>query len=982
MTAPFGPDSRLTLVDGSGYVFRAYHGLPPLTRKSDGAPVGAVSGFCNMLFKLLADERDSEQPTHLAVIFDASGDTFRNAIYPLYKANRPPAPEDLKPQFPMIRDATRAFGVPAIEMQGFEADDLIATYARQAEAAGGRVRILSSDKDLMQLVTARVSLFDPMRERALGAEAVREKFGVGPEQVIDVQALAGDSTDNVPGAPGIGVKTAAELLSVYGTLEALLDRAEEIRQPKRRETLIQNRALIEISKQLVTLKTDVPVHEALDAFAVREPDPDALLGFLREMEFSTLTRRIEASLRRDGRLADQADAASPAAPSAAPAPAAAAAAAHGGDTAAFDHSAYETVTDLARLQAWVEAAREAGFVAVDTETDALDAVHGGLVGVSMALAPGRACYVPLAHKRTDGAAVADAAPAAAAAAGDLFDALEPAPLHGGAGPALLDGQIAMADALEVLKPLLEDPAVLKIGQNIKYDLSVFASHGIAVGPIDDTMLMSFVLDAGRGQHGMDSLSERWLGHKPITFKDVCGTGKSAISFDRAPLAAATAYAAEDADVTLRLWRLLKPRLARERVRTVYETLERPLAPVLADMERAGILVDRAELRRLSADFATRMATLEREAHALAGQSFNVASPRQLGEILFDRMGLPGGKRTASGQWSTDSDMLEDLAAGDSGHAGHRLARAIVDWRALSKLKSTYADALIEAAAGAADGRVHTAYNMAGAATGRLSSTDPNLQNIPVRTEEGRRIRRAFIARPGHVLISADYSQIELRLLAHVGDIPELKAAFRDGVDIHAMTASEMFAMPVEGMDPMVRRKAKAINFGIIYGISPFGLARQLGIPQAEARDYIAAYKARFPGIQAYMDRMKAKARADGHVETVFGRRCWLPGTAARSQAEQAFAERQAINAPLQGAAADIIKRAMIRLPAALAGAGLSARMLLQVHDELVFEAPAGEADATCALVAGVMERAALPAVDLSVPLAVDARAADNWADAH
>jgi DNA polymerase I len=952
MTHPIGPDSRVTLVDGSGYIFRAYHGLPPLTRKSDGAPIGAVSGFCNMIFKLIADEKDADQPTHLAVIFDASGNTFRNDIYPMYKANRPPAPEDLVPQFPMIREATRAFGLPCIEMVGYEADDLIATYARQAEALGAKVRILSSDKDLMQLITDKISLYDPMKDRPMGAEAVMEKFGVTPNMVIDVQSLAGDSTDNVPGAPGIGPKTAAELLGIYGTLENLLDHAEEIKQPKRRETLINFRAQIEVSKLLVTLMDTVPVLEHLEHFGVREPDPETLLGFLRKMELKTLTGRVEAGFKRDGYIADKAPHEGGTGPMLPASP-------EQQSFAPIDHSKYETITTLDRLADWIARIQAQGHVAVDTETDALNSVSGGLVGISLAVEAGVACYIPLGHRGAG----------EVGKTGDLF-----------ADPAdqvtLVAGQIPLRAALDALKPILEDDAILKIGQNIKYDLSVFAQHGITLSPIDDTMLMSFALDAGRNSHGMDDLSLRLLGHKPIAFKDVCGSGKSQISFDRVPLDAATKYAAEDADVTLRLWHILKPRLVRERSTTVYETLERPLVPVIAGMEAAGVKVDVAELSRLSTDFGLRMVELEAQAYEQAGITFNIGSPKQLGEVLFDKMALPGGKKTATGQWATDAAILEDLAGQD-----HPLPRTIVDWRTLAKLKSTYTDNL-KTAIDAKTGRVHTSYNMVGAATGRLSSTDPNLQNIPIRTDEGRRIRHAFIAEQGNVLISADYSQIELRLLAHVGDIPQLKKAFIEGYDIHAMTASEMFGVPIEGMDPMIRRQAKAINFGIIYGISAFGLAKQLGIPQGEARDYIANYKQRFPGIQAYMDAMKAMAREKMYVETIFGRRCYVPGIIAKSQAEQAFAERQAINAPLQGAAADIIKRAMIRLPAAIADAGLSARMLLQVHDELVFEAPAQEADATCALVSKVMENAAMPALQLSVPLVVEARSALNWALAH
>ena len=967
---PVGPDSRIMLVDGSGYIFRAYHALPPLTRARDGAPVGAVSGFCNMLFKLLADERNADQPTHLAVIFDASSVTFRNAFYPEYKAHRPDPPEDLVPQFAMIRDATRAFGLPSIEMQGYEADDLIATYARQAEAAGARVQILSSDKDLMQLVTDKVALYDPMKDRPLGADAVLEKFGVTPDRVVDVQALAGDSVDNVPGAPGIGIKTAAQLINEYGTLEALLDRAHEIKQPKRRETLIENRAQIEISKRLVTLMPDVPVEVPLEAFAVREPDPEVLIDFLKDMGFRTLTTRVQASLAREGHIADQASSGPTAGSRVQAAGTSGSAGAAGpgealgaGNLVPVDHAAYRTITDIGALNGFIARARAAGVVAVDTETDRLDSVAGALVGVSLAIGPNDAVYVPVGHVAPGGLG------AAAEPAADLFSPPPPPPASG-------PPQIPLADAIAALKPLLEDEAVLKVGQNLKYDLSVLARHGIMVAPFDDTMQISFVLAAGKHNHGMDELSLRLLDHRPIAFKDVCGSGKGQISFAEVPLDAATRYAAEDADVTLRLWTILKPRLVREKITTVYETLERPLGPVIARMERHGVKVDVNELNRLGADFARRMADLERTAHEQAGETFNIGSPKQLGDMLFGRMALPGGKKTATGQWATDAAQLEELA-----EQGHELPRTIVDWRTLSKLKSTYTDALA-AAINPATGRVHTAYNLVGAATGRLSSTDPNLQNIPVRTEEGRQIRRAFVAERGNLLISADYSQIELRLLAHVGDIPQLKDAFRRGIDIHAMTASEMFGVPMEGMDPMVRRRAKAINFGIIYGISAFGLARQLAIPQGEARDYIKTYFARFPGIQDYMERMKGFARDHGYVETVFGRRCWVPGIRAASKAEQAFGERQAINAPLQGAAADIIKRAMIRLPAAIADAGLSARMLLQVHDELVFEAPEAEAEATCSLVRHVMEQAALPALDLSVPLEVEARAAASWADAH
>ncbi len=927
-SAPVTEDSHLYLVDASAYIFRAFHALPPLSRASDGLPMGAVSGFCNMLFKLLEELKGEARPTHFACVFDKGAITFRNALYSDYKANRSEPPEDLVPQFPLVRRAAEAFATHALEMEGYEADDLIATYARQAAAKGARVTIVSSDKDLMQLVTDRVVMLDTMKNRVLDIGAVHEKFGAGPDKVVDIQALAGDSTDNVPGAPGIGLKTAAQLIAEFGDVDALLARADEVRQPKRRQTLIDHAEQIRLSRDLVTLKDDVPIGVALEDLAVADPDPETLIDFLEEMELRTITRRVREQMERDGALED-----TPA------------------EAAGFDRSLYETVTTTERLADWIARAAEAGVVAVDTETDSLDAVSARLVGVSLAVAPNAACYIPLAHVGPD------------AREGDML---------GGEPPQ----QVAMETALALLKPLLEDPAVLKVGQNIKYDLSVLAGHGIACAPVDDTMLLSFVLNAGMHGHGMDELSERVFSHTPIAFKEVCGSGKSMISFDRVALERATAYAAEDADVTLRLWRAFRPRLPRERVTSVYETLDRPLIPVIAAMERAGIRVDRDALSRLSSDFAQRMAALEGEAFEQAGREFNLASPKQLGDILFGEMGLPGGKKTKTGAWATPADALETLAA-----EGHALPRTILDWRSLSKLRSTYTEALQEAI-NPQTGRVHTSFSMAGAQTGRLSSSDPNLQNIPVRTDEGRKIREAFIAEPGHVLVSADYSQIELRLLAHVAGIETLQKAFRDGLDIHAMTASEMFDTPIEGMDPMVRRRAKAINFGIIYGISAFGLANQLAIAREEAAAYIKEYFEKFPGIRDYMDRTKAFARTHTFVATEFGRRVWVKDISSKNMGQRTFAERQAINAPLQGSAADIIKRAMIRMPGALADAGLNARMLLQVHDELIFECPEAEADRVIETVREVMIGAPLPAVDLSVPLVVEAAAAKTWAEAH
>ncbi|MFC4725935.1 DNA polymerase I [Glycocaulis abyssi] len=921
-TRPVTKDSHVYLVDGSGYIFRAYHALPPLTR-SDGTPVGAVQGFCNMLWKLLEDLKGEDQPTHLAVIFDHSAKTFRNDLYPEYKAHRPEPPEDLRPQFAIIRDATKAFDLPCIEMDGFEADDLIATYARQAAEKGARVTIASSDKDLMQLVNDQVTLLDPMKVRRIGDAEVREKFGVGPERVIDVQALAGDSVDNVPGVPGIGIKTAAELINTYGDLETLLARAEEIKQPARRTKLIENAENARISKLLVTLKDDIETPDALEDFGAADPDGEKLIAFLRSMEFRTITRRVEEALGA-GPADETGDA-----------------------TAPIDRSGYACVQTVDALQSWIAKAKRMRVIAVDTETDALSATAAGLVGISIAVKPGEACYIPLAHL-----------------GGDLAD--------GGGRPE----QIEMAQAIGLLKPLLEDPAVLKVGQNIKYDLAVLARQGIIMAPIDDTMLISYVQEAGLHGHGMDELSELHLGHKPVAFKEVAGTGKNQKHFGEIDLKRATEYAAEDADITLRLHELLKPGLAGKGLATVYETLERPMPAVLAKMELNGIKVDVAQLSRLSSEFAQRMAQAEEEAFEAAGTHFNLGSPKQIGDIIFGDMGLPGGKKTKTGAWSTDASVLEELA-----NEGHALPRALLTWRQFAKLKSTYSDAL-KAAINPDTGRVHTSFSLAATTTGRLSSSDPNLQNIPIRTEEGRLIREAFVAEKGHVLVAADYSQIELRLLAHIAGVDALKDAFKAGHDIHAMTASEMFGVPLDQMDGATRRKAKAINFGIIYGISAFGLANNLGIKRDEAKAYIESYFEKFPGIAAYMDAMKETAREQGYIETVFGRRCHFPGIRDKNPAMRQFAERQAINAPIQGSAADIIRRAMARMDAAIEQAGLKARMLLQVHDELVFECPEDEAETLIPLVQEVMGKAALPAVDLSVPLVVEAKAALTWGQAH
>ncbi len=973
---PVAKGDHLYLVDGSGYLFRAYHALPPLSRKSDGLPTGAVSGFSNMLWKLLEDMRAGDRPTHLAVIFDAGKTTFRNEIYPAYKANRPDPPEDLIPQFPLVRAATRAFGVACIEEPGYEADDLIATYARLAREAGARTTIVSSDKDLMQLVVdGEIELFDTMKNKRIASAEVMERFGVPPSKVVEVQALAGDSVDNVPGVRGIGVKTAAELINSFGSLEALLSRAHEIKQPKRRETLIENAENARVSLRLVCLDDRVPLKAELDEFAVQDPEPSTLVGFLKAMEFTALCKRAASHFHIED--VDAISAASDPAQSSLPAPGgtdqprgippippekavvAGGVGSPGGKPGAvmdrgavlkpIDYDAYETVVTLERLHHWMGRAREKGIVAVDTETTSLDPMQAGLCGVSLAVAPGEACYIPCAHR-----------------AGDGLD------LRGDAQ--IL--QLSETDVLERLKPLLEDRGVLKIAQNLKYDYLIFLQRGIRVAPFDDTMLISYVLGAALHGHGMDELSELHLKHKPITFSEVSGTGKTRVTFDCVPLKEATRYSAEDADVTFRLHTLLKPRLVEEGKVGVYETLERPLVPVLADMEQAGIVIDPDLLRRLSNDFGRDMAKLEEKIHKLAGGAFNIGSPKQLGDILFEKFKLEGGRKTKTGAWSTDSDVLEELAAN-----GQEIARLVLDWRQLQKLRGTYTDAL-PGYVNPKTGRVHTSYAMASTTTGRLASTDPNLQNIPIRTAEGRRIRAAFVAPKGMKLISADYSQIELRLLAHIADIPALKSAFAESLDIHAMTASEMFGVPIKGMPSEVRRRAKAINFGIVYGISAFGLANQLGIARGEADDYIKKYFERFPGIRAYMDATKEFARDKGYVETLFGRRIHIREIRSKVPGLRGGAERAAINAPIQGAAADIIRRAMIRVPSALAEAKLGARMLLQVHDELVFEAPEKEAAKTCEIAKRVMERAAFPAISISVPLVVEARAAANWDEAH
>ena len=973
---PVAKGDHVYLIDGSGYIFRAFHALPPLTRPSDGLPVGAVHGFCGMLWKLLRETGELSPPTHIAVIFDLSEQTFRNELYADYKAHRPDMPEDLVPQFPLIRDAVRAFNVACLEQKGYEADDLIATYAREAQEAGADVTIVSSDKDLMQLVRPGVRMYDTMKNKVIGEDEVMERFGVPPAKVIEVQALIGDPTDNVPGVPGIGVKTAALLINEYGDLDTLLARASEITQPKRRESLINFADQARLSRTLVILDTHVPLDVPLAETLVRQPEAETLLSFLRKLEFSTLLRRIADGLgveapagaapapkqpRKRGEVYDHplrklpaggfvTERTEPIYPAKEGSPL------HLAEERAarlaalpFDRSKYETIVHPERLAAFLDQARDQGHVAFRAKVISSDPMQGELVGISLALRPGAAAYVPLGHRVSDGL--------------DL----------GGEGEVK---QMKTREALDLLKPLLEDQSVLKIVQNAKFDMVVLARYGIALTGFDDPCLMSYALDAGRAEHLPEQLAGALLSYTCLTQKEIMGTGRAAVTFERVPVARATEFAGEEADIGLRLWLVLKPRLIAEHVDTVYETLERPIAPVLALMERTGIKVERATLATLSGSFAQTLALLEDEIRELAGEDFNIGSPKQLGEILFDKMSLSGGRRTKTGAWSTDASALEELAA-----EGHDLPRKVLDWRLLAKLKSTYTDAL-PTYIHPETGRVHTSYALAATTTGRLSSLEPNLQNIPVRTSEGRAIRKAFVSDKGKRLISADYSQIELRVLAHMADTPTLRQAFADGLDIHAMTASEMFGVPIEGMDPAIRRRAKAINFGIVYGISAVGLAAQLGIGRSEAGAYIKTYFERFPGIRDYMEATKAEARRQGYVKTLFGRKVHYPEINAKNPSLRGNFERAAINAPIQGSAADIIRRAMIRMVPALAAAGLNARMLLQVHDELVFEAPEEEVDKTMEVAQSVMEKAPEPVLKLRVPLKVDARAGDNWEAAH
>ncbi len=928
MTEIKSKPNHVYLIDGSGFLFRAYYGIKQRMTRADGTLVNAVHGFTSMLMKLIADT-DAD---YVAVIFDSARKTFRNDIYPDYKANRDEPPDDLVPQFNLVREATRAFNVACIDMLGYEADDLIATYTTLASNLGAKVTIVSSDKDLMQLIDENVMMFDAMKNQEIRHDQVVEKFGVSPDRVIEVQALAGDSSDNVPGVPGIGLKTAADLINEYGDLDGVLKNAELIKQPKRRKSLIENVENARISKILVTLKRDVPIEVPLKELAVKKPNPKELFDFLLAQDFKKLAERA-ASRYGFERQAIREEI----------------------EFKKIDKSSYALVLDIQSLKKWVYEAREKGTVAIDTETTSLDAMNAELVGVSLSIEVGRACYIPLAHK----ALVSQGA----------FELIED---DDDSSELIVPDQIDIKEALAILSELFCDPSVLKIGHNIKYDAQVLENYGIQIKSYDDSMLLSYVLDCGSHPHNLDDLCKLHLDHENIKFKEVVGTGKTQLSFDRVALDKALDYAAEDADMTLRLHALLKPKLIEKRLVTVYETLERPLIDVLKTIERIGIKVDATKLKQLSDDFSLRLINLEKEIQSLAGREFNVASPKQLGEILFDELKLPGGKKGKTGAYGTGADILDKLA-----EDGHAIPIKILKYRQLAKLKSTYTDSLI-AQINPNTGRVHTSFSMAGTSTGRLSSSDPNLQNIPIRTEEGRKIRKAFIPERGYKLLSADYSQIELRLLAHVAKIDTLVEAFRSGDDIHSLTASQVFGIPLNEMDPLLRRQAKAINFGIIYGISAFGLARQLDISNSAAADYIKSYFDRYPGILNYMEVTKEKARELGYVETFLGRKCYVKGIKDKNPAIRSFAERAAINAPIQGGAADIIKKAMVAMPSSLEKAGLGAKMLLQVHDELIFEVPDEEINETSDLVKNTMQNI----IKLDVPLIVEVGIGENWNQAH
>ena len=926
---------HIYLVDGSTYIFRAYHALPPLTRKSDGFPVGAISGFCNMLDKLIKDEREKNNLTHLLVIFDASGKTFRNDIYPEYKANRSSPPEDLIPQFPVIRKATDAFNVNHVEMLGYEADDLIASYAKAAINEKMKVTIVSSDKDLMQLVKEDVSMLDTMKNRLIQKNEVIEKFGVEPKKVIDVQSLAGDSIDNIPGVPGIGVKTAALLINEYDNLDNLLEKASNIKQNKRRESLIEFADQARLSRELVTLKEDVKLPIPIKDIEIQSFDPKKLISFLKGMEFKTLTEKkarefnlnledieteeLELEFNKEKEVETETK--------------------NEKDFNKFDYKKYTTIVSKNELDNWKRKITEKGYVAIDTETDSLNAIQANLIGFSLATDINEACYIPIKHDNAD-------------------------------------EQIHINDAIDFLKSMNEDPSILKIFHNKKYDALVLDKYNIKVNSYDDTMLISYSLGSGGTRHSLDFLAKKYMSHSAISFKEIAGSGKNQKSFNEININEASIYAAEDADITFRLWKILRPRLMSEKISSVYETIERPLAKVIMDMEKNGVCIDEKILKDLSIKFENDIKKIEKECFEIVGNEFNLGSPKQIGEILFDKLKIKGGKKTPSGAWSTDAETLNFLAS-----SGNILPRLLLEWRGLSKLKSTYTDALPNFI-NKNTKRIHTSYSMSSTSTGRLSSSDPNLQNIPIKNEEGKMIRSAFIAEDGYSLISADYSQIELRIIAHISDDNNLKNAFKNDIDIHSLTASEVFGVPIEDMSQDIRRKAKAINFGIIYGISPFGLSNQLDISRSEASDYIRSYFEKFPSIRDYMESTKEFAKNNGFVKTLFGRKCIIDDSGNRGPGGKAFMERAAINAPIQGTAADIIKRAMIKIPKNLKKENLETKMIMQVHDELIFETKDSEIEKTMSIVIKEMSEAHKPVVDLSVDLKVEAASGKNWDQAH
>ncbi len=932
---------ELYLIDGSGYIFRAYYSMAysggAKMTNPEGTPISAVYGFTNMILKLLKEHPKAA----IAIIFDAGRVTFRDKIYAEYKANRDDTPEDLIPQFPIVREATEALGLPAVELAGYEADDLIATYAKDAAAKGIKVKIISSDKDLMQLVDDNIHIFDPMKNIIVDAKGVEEKFGVTPDKVIDVQALAGDTSDNVPGVPSIGIKTAATLINEYGTLEELLSRTEEIKQPKRRQVLNDNADMARISKQLVTLAQDVPVPVPLDTFIKHDPDLPHLKAFLEKQGFKSLLARLGDNVSSSNNVTPSKDGVHDLAKSQEMDPVL-----QRDDTPPIKDNKYTLITDIETLKAWINDAYKAGHLAIDTETTALTPAIAKLVGISICSTIGKAAYIPLTH-------VPEEVDLLGESKGDLT-------------------QIPFDDAIAAFKPILEDQSVLKIGQNIKYDWQMLKKHGINMSPCDDTMLISYTVDGTSHSNSMDGMSDLFFGHQPIKYADVAGKGKNQVTFDKVDLDKALDYAAEDADITHRLHHLLKPRVAAEKMARVYEDIERPLVPVIGQMELNGIKVDPLILKQMSEEFGKKIIDLEKEIQTEAGTEFNVGSPKQIGEILFDQMGLEGGKKTKTGQWSTDVGTLEKLSM-----QGHEIVTKILEWRGLSKLKSTYTDALQDQI-NPNTGRVHTSFSMAGTSTGRLASSDPNLQNIPIRTEDGRKIRTAFVAEEGHTLLAVDYSQVELRLAAEMADVKALKQAFKDDVDIHALTASQVFGVPLDEVSGDLRRQAKAVNFGIIYGISGWGLAKQLDCDVGDANTFIRKYLDTFHEIETFMEDQKEFARKHEYVETLFGRKCYTPNINAKMQNVKMGAERAAINAPLQGTAADIMKMAMIKMPSALREANLDAKMLLQVHDELIFEVPNAQLEETSALVKNVMENV----VKLDVPLIAEAGQGKSWAEAH